>query len=96
MASRIIAAQPREEPDEFKAVYLPWLDRRHKEKGYGHVFTYYDFLSFWQAAVAAERESCALLAEQIGEQMHSEVSDPQGDLSEETGEKIAAAIRSRR
>lgn len=46
-------------------------------------------------AVEVERERCATLAEQIGQEQHEEADDPDMDRSGDTGRKIADAIRAR-
>ena len=38
-------------------------------------------------------EECAMIAERIGYEQHQEAMDPQEDMSDVTGEKIAEAIR---
>jgi len=44
-------------------------------------------------ATAEIKELCARLAQEIGEQMHDRAPDPQEDMSDDTGEAIAKAIR---
>ena len=47
------------------------------------------------AARTDEREACAVLAVEIGEQTHEIAPDPQEDLSMDAGDAIAKAIRDR-